>query len=215
MYTKSLVPHAPPGLTPAEIIEYYSMPEPNSGCLLWLGPIDSKGYGRLKGEPAHRLSLETATGKRVPRGRGLHTLHSCDLPCCVNDAHLSTGTMADNIRDAAKKGRLARGEKHYSAKLTTEQVHEIRTNGMGRNEAARHFGVSDRMITKIRKGDSWAWLQGDGCSLDRDAVREAMDGYRTAIGMAGRAVRNGMRVGEAVREFGFSARGIQRASLGQ
>lgn len=85
-------------------------------------------------------------------------MHSCDNPGCVNPAHLSIGTMADNIKDAARKGRMARGERHYASKLTEDKVREIRTNGMGRNAAARHFGVCWMTITHIRQRKKWAWV---------------------------------------------------------
>jgi len=189
------------------------MPEPNSGCLLWLGGVTPRGYGKIGKEPAHRASLEHATGKRGPRGKTFHTLHKCDNPSCVEPTHLRFGTMSDNIKDAARKGRLSRGERHYCAKLTAEQVREICANAMGRNEAARHYGVSDRMITKIRKGHSWSWLKDKPTKAHEPAVvKEAMEGYRAAIEMAGRAVRAGMSVREVVREFGFSHSAICRAA---
>lgn len=86
-------------------------------------------------------------------------MHKCDNPSCVNPQHLGVGTSKENTRDAVRKGRMSHGEEHYSAKLTEEQVRQIRTNSMGRNEASRHFGVSWKMITKIRQGVSWRLAQ--------------------------------------------------------
>lgn len=81
-------------------------PDPNTGCFLWTGAIDSGGYGsfRLNGrvEKAHRASWILHTGNIE---NNMHVLHSCDNRCCVNIDHLSIGTNADNCFDRAKRNR--------------------------------------------------------------------------------------------------------------
>lgn len=81
-------------------------PEPNTGCWLWSGSSCDKGYGmfNLNGKTvrAHRLSYEIHNGKIA---EGMHILHKCDNPCCVNPEHLSVGTNHDNVKDKLSKRR--------------------------------------------------------------------------------------------------------------
>jgi len=102
----------------ADLAEYMAartMPEPNSGCWLWCGEVNPKGYGRvtlvLNGRTgrgaarrlmAHRLSYEQHKG---PIPAGLLVLHRCDNPPCVNPGHLFVGTARDNLHDMIRKGR--------------------------------------------------------------------------------------------------------------
>ena len=75
------------------------IPEPNTGCWLWLGFISPDGYGtRL----AHRRAWELARG---PIPDGMLVCHRCDVRHCVNPDHLFLGTHLDNMRDMIRKGR--------------------------------------------------------------------------------------------------------------
>ncbi len=96
--------------TPAQRLEAETMPEPNTGCLLWTGPTDRKGYGIMSFEGstrrAHREAWSLAYGI-IPVD--MHVCHRCDNPPCCNPAHLFLGTTQENTADKVAKGRQARG----------------------------------------------------------------------------------------------------------
>jgi hypothetical protein len=131
-------------------------------CWGWTGPLTDKGYGivQVKGRKigAHRLSYEYFKG---PIPDGLHVLHSCDNPPCVNPDHLSVGTHQQNMREAKERKRFNNpgGEVHPSAKLTTPQAREVLDHpDVPGSYFARKFGVSKSTIYAIRNGDNWKVL---------------------------------------------------------
>lgn len=83
-----------------------SMPEPNSGCWLWIGGGTGEcGYGLLNNrifKQAHRASYAIFKGE-IPEG--MCVCHKCDTPACINPDHLFIGTHLDNMRDMFRKGR--------------------------------------------------------------------------------------------------------------
>jgi hypothetical protein len=87
-----------PGESPVERLERLSIPEPNSGCWLFLAGRDSKGYGRLRHAGviayAHRLSYETFV---APIPDGLTIDHLCRVHCCINPRHLEAVSNRENI----------------------------------------------------------------------------------------------------------------------
>lgn len=85
-------------------------PEPMSGCWLWTAGVSGSGYGRFSRSHGKR-GMDTAsrvawTLRVGPIPPGMLICHRCDNPPCVNPDHLFLGTARDNIRDAARKGRL-------------------------------------------------------------------------------------------------------------
>lgn len=85
------------------------IPEPNTGCWLWLG-VERNGYGtytvrangRKKMHSAHRFAWERVHG---PIPKGLFACHRCDTPGCVNPDHIFLGTPRDNFEDMRRKRR--------------------------------------------------------------------------------------------------------------
>ena len=85
-----------------------SIPEPNSGCLLWLGPVNSKGYGQINHLnttlKVHRVAYEVANGK-IPDG--LTVDHLCKVTCCVNPLHLEAVTIVENVKRSSVGKKMA------------------------------------------------------------------------------------------------------------
>ena len=83
--------------TPEEAFEYFTTPEPNTGCLLWTGSGMNNGYGSLgvngRTTAAHRYAWERARG---PIPEGMEVNHRCWTRACVNVEHLDLATRSQN-----------------------------------------------------------------------------------------------------------------------
>jgi len=90
---------------PAELAALVHV-DPVTGCWLWRGPVDRDGYGRYRGELAHRVIYRELAGA-IPDGRELdHLCHTRDKSCpggktdphrrCVYPADLEPVTGLQN-----------------------------------------------------------------------------------------------------------------------
>ena len=136
-------------------------------CVDWTASKVGKGYGqfRLNGAMtrAHRVAFELTNGE-IPDG--LHVLHRCDRPECVNPEHLFLGTHADNMADKIKKGRGPKGEASHLSTTTEEKVRlikrfierhppEPRSKGGQLLFLSRWLDVSIHSIRMISCGKRW------------------------------------------------------------
>ena len=107
----------------------------SSGCWLWFGIVNKKGYGkfRLSGKfvGAHRAAYELFKGE-IPSGKWV--LHTCDVPNCVNPEHLYTGTQSDNERDKVSRGRHHHVKKTHCPKGHPYSGHNLILEGPNKNK---------------------------------------------------------------------------------
>jgi len=116
-----------------------------SGCWIWTGAKDDKGYGKSydcrksgQGKPrkAHQVSYNLLIGE-VPAGLELD--HLCRIRACVNPYHLEPVTHGVNM------------ERGANTRLTNGQIIEIlMTLDVTAKELAAQYGVSHHTIQAIR-----------------------------------------------------------------
>ena len=121
-------------------------------CWIWSGNKNRRGYGascinsaRIS---AHRMSYELFIG---PVPKDMYVCHTCDIPSCVNPAHLWIGTTQDNKIDQLKKDR-------GGVKLKERDVLEIRnlySKGKGSQALAYLYNVTCGTISSIIKRRIW------------------------------------------------------------
>ncbi len=142
------------------VIERHSIPEPNSGCLLWLGAVNNKQYGKLmhrgKGWLAHRAAWTVKHGE-IPAG--LYLLHKCDVTYCINPDHMHVGDQWDNMKDMVDRNRACSGVKSKLAKLSDDAVRCIRSSKKTIKHLTEQFGVSASTIRSVRKHATWAHVR--------------------------------------------------------
>ena len=87
----------PRAMSASEKWNKWVLPEPNSGCLLWIGSLHRAGYGVVSNGSkvvlAHRFYYCIFKGE-IPDGLELD--HLCRVRCCVNPDHLEPVTRRVN-----------------------------------------------------------------------------------------------------------------------
>ena len=129
-------------------------------CLMW--PFAKvKGYGSIRiGGKSHLVSRLVCAEVNGPPPTDRHeAAHSCGNGHlgCVNPSHLAWKTPTQNQADKVTHGTHNRGERSGSAKLTPQDVHEIRSLAGRESYAsiAKKYGISKGNVSHIVNRTSW------------------------------------------------------------
>ena len=128
--------------------------EPNTGCWLWFGATNTRGYGSfavVSRQPivvvcAHRYAFTLHRGA-IPEGLTLD--HLCRQPACVNPAHMEAVTIEENVsrshRFKTLKTECAHGHPYSGANLYVSASGKRKCRACG-NSSRR------RLLAAVRAG---------------------------------------------------------------
>jgi hypothetical protein len=138
------------------------IPEPNSGCWLWLMATDRDGYpvlsvyaaGEYRQFRVQRLMCEGLQ-------EGELACHTCDQRLCINPDHLYRGTPQSNMDDKVRRGRLVAspGISNGMARLTEAMVKAIRADTRPYPQIAAAYGTSVPNICVIKQRKTWRHIE--------------------------------------------------------
>jgi hypothetical protein len=163
-----------------------------SGCWEWQRGRSRAGYGQLhaggRTHYVHRLVYAAIYGEIAP---GIEVCHRCDNPPCCNPDHLFAGTHAENMADARRKGRIGvfraplervpRGERHYRARLTEEDVRQMRglyAAGGALSAIARYMGLPLGTVHDVLHRKTWGHVTDASSPSFRPVLLPALQTLR-------------------------------------
>lgn len=121
--------------------------------------------GRGNSRLVHALVLTAFVG---PRPDGHDSCHIDGDPAHNHLTNLRWGTRSENMQDAIRHGTFRGGngrvgEAHHKARLTEDQVREIRSSAANvpSRVLAASYGVSRSAIKSIRAGKTWTHVTGE------------------------------------------------------
>lgn len=151
-------------------------------CWIWKDAVSQHGYPIMRRRPGgcllvRRVAVALDGRPAAPRQPVMCT---CGEKRCVNPAHLQPTTISAVAKAAAAKGsfsttaraaRIAQSKRASSqAKLTLEQVREIRASDESNLALAERFGVNRSRIGAIRRGVAWKDYSNPFTALMRRAA---------------------------------------------
>ena len=131
---------------------------PNTQGYLHFTPTDATGKQRTV--PVHIAICRAFQGDKPSPDLTVRHLNSDNRDNRADN--LCWGTWMEQYEDrvaAGRQARAGRGERHHNAKLTAEQVQEIReryaAGGVLQRELAVEYGVTNSRISSLTRGMGW------------------------------------------------------------
>jgi hypothetical protein len=134
------------------------------GCWEWVGAT-TRGFpvltltneqGVSTQRSARRVSYELHYG---PLPAAARVLVTCENQMCIRPDHLQRATPAEVGRQQAEQGRTAHGAGVTSAKLSEQQVREIRARyaagGVSQTKLAKEFGLAQGTVGELLRRETW------------------------------------------------------------
>lgn len=123
-------------------------------CIAWPYSTGNYGYGDI------RTMCRLAHGEPpTPHHQAAHSCGNGHLGC-MNPKHLRWATRKENQADMVAHGRSQRGSVNYHAKLTEQDVREIRRllSSMTQAAIAKKYGIDPSTVSDIHRGKHWGWV---------------------------------------------------------
>lgn len=136
------------------------------GCVIWPFAKNNMGYGQINAGKGRKVLVTRYVCERAngPSPSKTHqAAHSCGNghKGCVSPWHLSWKSPKENQADQITHGTKPRGEIVKTSKLTPDDVRQIRQEVQCKSQriVAKRFGVSQRAVSKIVRGESWGHVR--------------------------------------------------------
>jgi hypothetical protein len=125
----------------------------NGECILWNGNKYLNGYGQLTKSTygttyAHQWACHSWNGSPLPIEKGMCVKHSCDNRLCVNPAHLSYGTLQENIQEMVERNPHAMGRKPPTEE-EIQLLHKLVEEGRPMREIARKVNHDRDWVKRV------------------------------------------------------------------
>jgi hypothetical protein len=124
-----------------------------------------EGYRRAQvsfGGKTRKVATLVCTAFHGPRPDGHEAAHLNGNPLDNRAENLAWKTPAANQADRIEHGTSNRGSQHGRAKLTEDDVHEIRrmaAAGSPQAEITARFGIAQTTVSQIDTRKTWSWLE--------------------------------------------------------